>query len=442
MIRRFYKKIVPLGIREIISGNPWVEHVRERRGPWLKEGRRLAEEAKRTRKPDGKIRVLFIAQRPAFWSNFASIYESMREDPAFDVSVIAIPRKNYGDEDYSMDEYRRIVEFLAQKGIPFFKGYDLEKRKWINPLVFGLPDVAFFPQPYHELMAYPYRFHYLRNFCDLAIFNYGITLGNVPHLQYQPPIFPACRYIFVESEAHKALFASHKPHLAGRMHVVGHPAIDPYLGPVPTDRSLWKLPHALKRIIWAPHFTITADRTAHNFSTFLTYYDFFLEYARTHPDVEFVMRPHPDLLTHMVLMGVKTPEEARSYWTRFNALPNGQVYEGGDVITLFRQSDALILDSIGFLAAYAPSGNPICFLDSMRRQRLNPIGERLLHSYYAAWDEPEIRHFIEHVVLAGHDDRRSERLETVARLLFMPPGGAGMAIKNAIKADHAAHGTA
>jgi hypothetical protein len=438
LIKHIYKKLIPLRIREIISGNPWVENMRERRGHWLKEGRRLADEIRRTRKPDGKIRVLFIAQRPAYWPNYASVYEAMKADPGFEVSVIAIPRKNYGATDYSMDEYRRIVEFLEQHHIPFFKGYDLERSMWINPLVFGLPDVAFLPQPYRGLMAYPYEHPYLKHFCRLAIVSYGLPVINLPFAHYHSPAFSDSQFIFLESETHKALFIEQRAALSDRLFVVGHPKLDAYRGPPPTDMGLWKLPQARKRIIWAPHFTVTNNRTGHTFSNFFRYFDFFWKYAHSHPDVEFVLRPHPDLFTHMINMGLKTQAEAESYWTRFNALPNGQVYEGGDILTMFRQSDALILDSIGFLAEYAPTGNPICFLDSIRRQRLNPIGERLTHSYYAAWNADEIRSFIETVVLDGNDWRRAERLEMVQKTLYMPPDGAGMAIKTVIR-DHFSH---
>ena len=99
-------------------------------------------------------------------------------------------------------------------------------------------------------------------------------------------------------------------------------------------------------------------------------------------------------------------------------------------MTLFRQSDALILDSIS-LAEYAPTGNRFVF-DS-RAGALNPIGERLLHTYYVAWNEEEIRQFIEEVVLAGRDRRREERIEAVRRHLYMPPEGAGTAIAAIIR---------
>lgn len=431
-VKDIYKRLIPLGARNRVAGHPWVERWRGRQ--LLQEGHRLAAAARAARPQDGKIRVAFIVQRPALWANHASIYEAMQADPAFAVAVLAIPKIPPAASAPDLAEYGRLMDFLTDKGIVFFRGYDLDGQIWVNPLVFGLPDVVFLPHPYPFTQSGLYHGAYLRNFCDLAILNYGLAMANMPYMYYDLPIYADCRYLFVESEAHRRLFAERRPELAARLFVTGHPKLDAYRGPVPADRGrLWKSAQARKRIIWAPHFTVTDDRTPHTFSNFFAYYEFFLECARQHPDVEWVMRPHPELFEHMVAAGVKTRAESNAYRDRFNALPNGQVYEGGEMMTLFRQSDALLLDSISFLAEYAPTGNPICFLDSPRRQRLNPIGERLLHTYYVAWNTEEIRHFIEEVVLAGRDGRREERLAAIRRHLYMPPEGAGPAIATIIR---------
>ena len=430
-IKRLYKRIIPDTARNFVAGHPWVESWRNRQ--LVREGERLAAAARAARKPDGKIRVAFIVQRPALWVNHASIHAAMQADPAFETSIWAIPKRPPAAEVVDLAEYARLKAFLTEKGIAYLEGFDIDDRVWINPLKFGLPDVVFLPQPYAHTQSILYHFAYFKQFCQLAYVNYGTTLSNWPHAQYQLTIYADCRYIFVESEAHKALFVAHAPALADRLFVTGHPKLDAYREPVPTDMGLWKCPLAKRRIIWAPHFTVTKDRTPHTFSNFFEYYEFFLGYAAAHPDVEFVLRPHPELFEHMVATGMKTRAEANAYRGRFNALPNGQVYEGGDIFQMFRQSDALILDSIGFLAEYLPTGKPICFLDSPQRQRLNPIGEKLLHAFYSAWNAAEIEEFVDQVIAGGDDWRRRDRERAIRTCIYMPPAGAGVEIKNIIK---------
>ncbi|MDY0148847.1 MAG: hypothetical protein RBT03_02030 [Kiritimatiellia bacterium] len=430
MIKRIYKKIIPAGVRNFIAGHPWVERHRNRQ--LVREGQRLAAAAQATRKPDGKIRVTFIVQRPALWCNHASIYEAMQADPAFDVSVIAIPKRPPAAAEVDLAEYARLKAFLKEKSIPFLGGYDESAQAWINPLTFGLPDIVFLPQPYSFTQSYMYGGDYLSQFVKIAYVHYGIPMANLPEAQYLSPFYPTCWRIFVESDAHRSLFEQHAPNLADRLVVTGHPKTDTYLHP-PRCVGLWKLAKANKRIIWAPHFTVSRDKTPHAFSNFFEYYDFFIRCAAMHPDVEFVLRPHPELFRHMVAAGLKTREEADNFRDRFNTLPNGQVYEGGDIFELFKESDALILDSLGFLAEYLPTRKPICFLENPRRQRLNVIGETLLSVYYQAWNIHDIEIFIEDVVVGEQDWMKDGRLTALQAHLHLPETGSGVAIMEYIR---------
>lgn len=428
-IKRLYKQIVPAKVRNFIAGHPWVEHLCNRQ--LVREGQRLAAAARATRKPDGKIRVTFIVQRPALWCNHASIYDAMKADSAFEVSAIAIPKRPPAAAEVDLVEYASLKAFLKEKSIPFSEGYDESARAWINPLIFGLPDVMFLPQPYAFTQSYIYHGAYLNRFCRIAYVPYGILLANLPEEQYKASFFKTCWRIFVESETHRELYQQHNPEIYDRTVLTGHPKTDVYRLPALTA-GLWKLPGKHKRIIWAPHFTVSKNRTPHTFSNFFEYYTFFLDCARAHLDIEFVLRPHPELFEHIVETGMKTRAEAEAYRDRFQALPNGQVYEGGDIFEMFKESDALILDSVSFLAEYLPTGKPMCFLDSGRRQKLNVVGEALLATYYKAWNAGDIQKFIQDVVVAGNDVWQERRQAVMRKHLFMPTSGAGFAIKEYI----------
>lgn len=383
----------------------------------------------------GQIHVVFIVQTRSHWPNHTSIYEAMRSDSTFHVAIIALPKFITSSNILDLTEYDQLKRHLDNAHIPHFMGYDTFTHKWINPWDFGVPDVVFLPQPYKQHTGFVYHSQYFGQYAKVAYVPYGILMADLPRLQYQLPFFKDCWRIFVESEAHRALYLKHSPAIHDRTLVTGHPKTDAYLKPAQTV-GLWKLPVARKRIIWAPHFTVSDSLTpGHTFSNFFTYFDFFVEYARSHPDIEFVMRPHPELFGFIVARRVKTKEETEEYRRRFDALPNGQVYEGADIFEMFKESDALILDSIGFLAEYLPTGKPICFLDSARRQRLNDIGEALLATYYKAWNMGEISHFIQNVVLDGNDILKSLRLAALAANLYLPAEGAGYAIKEYIKAN-------
>lgn len=426
---QIYKLLIPERLRQRIAAIPVWQKWRNQK--LVKDGERFAAKSRRNRVQDGRIHVAFLETRRGFWLNHASIYEAMKADGTFDVQVFAVPKRSpAGDMDW--EEYRKVIGFFGTEGIPCVHAYDLEKREWNNPLSFGLPDIVFLCQPYDFQHNFMYTSHFLNRFCQVAILNYGFTIAN---LFFRAPCLENCQYIFCESNQLFEVFLQYSPELADRLIVAGHPSLDAYLRPLADSQHIpFKSLQSRRRIVWAPHFTVAGGKTALQVSNFFEYFETFIQLAEDHPELEIVMRPHPALFTFMVDCGMKTKREAEECRERFEALPNAFIYEGAEYISLFRQSDAMVLDSLSFIAAYAPSGKPVCFLESGKRARLNPVAERLLHAYYAAWDAEEIREFVERVVLGGDDWRKAEREAAVKKLIYIPPEGAGARIAREIKA--------
>lgn len=422
---QLYKHLIPEMLRHRIASIPVWQAWRNQQ--LVKDGERLAAEGRAHGLSDKKIHVALMETRRGFWLNHASIYEAMKADDAFDVHVWGVPKRSPGG-DMDWVEYQSLIDYFEAEGIPCSRAYDLEKRKWHNPIEFGVPDVVFLSTPYDTQYNYLYGSSYLGHFSNVAILPYGFSMLN---LFYSAPCLKNCQYIFCENETLQDLFA---PEYASRLVVVGHPSFDPYLHPLEeSKRMAYKSAGAKHRIVWAPHFTVATGVTTHQCSNFFAYYELFLQLAKDYPELEIVMRPHPELFKFMVVCGAKTEREAMDYRKRFESLPNAFIYEDPDYISLFRQADAILLDSLSFIAACAPSGIPVCFLESAKRQRVNSIGERLLHADYAAWDAGEIREFVERVVIGGDDYKQEERVAAVKKLLYMPPEGAGTRIAREIK---------
>lgn len=429
-MKSLYKKTVPKSVRDWIAGLPAVQDRRNRR--LVAEGERLATGLREKRKADNQIRVALMETRQGFWLNHASIYEAMQSDGNFDVQVFAVPKRSpAGDMDWSA--YRHLVQFFGDEGIPCVHAYDLDEGKWNNPLSFGLPDVVFLSQPYDFQQNFMYGSNYWSRFCQVAFVDYGFTVDESSFI-FKAPCLDNCRYIFCETKIVRNLFCFYSPQHESKLVVTGHPSLDAYLHPLKESQRIpFKSVESTRRIVWAPHFTVASEKTGHHFSNFFEYYELFIQLAKEHPELEIVMRPHPALFNFMVDCGMKTVREAKEYRERFEALPNAFIYDAPDYISLFRQSDAILLDSISFIAACAPAGIPVCFLESSKRARLNSIGERLLHADYAAWDAEEIREFVERVVLGGDDWKKAEREAAVKKLIYIPPEGAGARIAWEIK---------
>ena len=239
-ITRLYKRIVPASLRQRVAGLPWVEKRRNRQ--LVEEGKRLAVEAKAAQKSGVKKRVTFIVQRPALWPNQKSVYEAFKADPAWEVTVVAIPKRPPAATDYDLAEFRRLMAFLESEHIDYRKGFDLECNIWMNPMQFGLPDVVFLPQPYAHTQSYLYHSAYLRQFCRLAIYDYGMQVADMEFM-FHLPVYDDCQFIFLESEAHRRLYLERVPKLAGKLYVTGHPKMDVYRGALP---KIWTCGNVLK----------------------------------------------------------------------------------------------------------------------------------------------------------------------------------------------------
>jgi hypothetical protein len=245
------------------------------------------------------------------------------------VAVIAIPKRPPAAQDVDLAEYARLKAFLKEKEISFFEGYDEPGRIWINPLTFGLPDIVFLPQPYAHTQSCLYHSFYLKHFCKLAIYDYGMQVANMDYMYYLP-FMKIANTSFWKARPNRRLYLEHVPKLRGKLIVTG---ILNWM--CIAIRFLPKCIYGNCRRQGNESFgprilrlrTIELHIRSQIFSSIMS-----SSWLRAEPpDIEFVLRPHPELFEYMVAVGMKTREESTSYRDRFNALPNGQVYEGGDI---------------------------------------------------------------------------------------------------------------
>lgn len=429
-VKQVYRRLVPKRARECIASLDVVQHWRNQ--ALVREGECLAAE-QRTKKNPKKLQVAFLEHVVGFWANHASIYRAMCEDAEVDAWIVAVPqRMPAGGMDWKA--YRRLMDFFDQSGIPYRQAYDLQKERWINLLEYMLPDVVFCSVPYDFHQNYLYSSWYLKRFSVLAYVEYGFPMAPLSLLKEREQMANKFNfeYVFAANKDHEAVILRRGDWLKGHVYLTGHPVLDGYLKPLTDTDGIWRIKGA-KRLIWAPHFTIAQGQTGHHVANFLEDFSILRKLAEVHPDLEIVMRPHPNLFQYLITLGIADETGVAEYRRRFTELPNTQIFEGDDYITLFRQSDAMILDSISFVGAYAPTLKPICFRESVGRDRLMYTGERLLSADYSAWDAEEIREFVEEVVLKGNDWRRAEREKAVRKVLYFPEGGAGRAIVKVLK---------
>jgi CDP-glycerol glycerophosphotransferase (TagB/SpsB family) len=167
-----------------------------------------------------------------------------------------------------------------------------------------------------------------------------------------------------------------------------------------------------KRIIFAPHHTIVDGEGVLVFSTFEYNFRYMIELAKKYEGkVEWVFRPHPNLMKKAVAKGIFKDEAAwNEYLDEWRSIEGSTVEEFGTYTEMFAASDAMILDCVSFMAEYLYTGKPSLLL-TRPEQRFSKIGKDVKAVLYQAdgKDFTAIEAFVRDVVLGGDDTKKPVR---------------------------------
>lgn len=365
----------------------------------------------------GKAKVVFFASSLGMW-RYQEIYEKLCADNRFECHIIVHPFNSYSSEEKA-NACRQLCQYFDGRKIPYICGWesDIDAGETMKILD---PDILFYPQPYGNLFGNGYDSRYFRKRL-LCLYPYGLYTLDSPGIINQDFHSLAWRLFYTTSydldEARQHAFNR------GRNVVV---AGNPIAGRLTCDGTpyKWKNPDRnVKRIIWAPHFTLNGNAYLHR-SSFLWMHDVMTDIAREFDGyVQFVFKPHPRLKTELYSREDWGKERTDLYYNLWRNGSNTMIEEG-EFTELFATSDAMIHDCGSFTAEYLYTVKPVMFTTGdieavMRRD--NRFGRECLRLHYIGTSKKDIREFIINVVLGGNDPlmRRRRRFRDE---VLMPPG--------------------
>lgn len=382
----------------------------------------------------GKARVLFFLQTPSVWK-YDALYRQLEKSEYFEPIVAVSPYNvhlNY-DKEECFRVMRQTEEFAKKQGYQFVSTYDKETHKWVNIKKLYQPDIVFFTKPYKDtLPAY-----HVYNFPEaLTLYlPYGINCINLFHNTYGLPFQALLWKFLVETEFQKHYAEIYEKSHGDNVEIVGALAEEKLMQDMYEPKDVWKNQgKKKKRVIWAPHHTVDY---LFNFSNFLNYCEDMLRLAEEYKDeVQFAFKPHPVLKFKLInLWGL---EKTEAYYRRWEELENGQI-EQGDYIDLFKTSDAMIHDCASFTVEYLYAQKPVLFQirDEKVKDEFNSFGQMCLEQHYLAYSIEETERFIQDVVIAGKDPKKTERDQFYKQYLYpkdgiMPSDKIFEILKNAI----------
>lgn len=376
---------------------------------------------KRIRKKE-KIAVFFVANYASTWIG-DGLYQLLDKSQRFEPYILLMPNHTGQNESMVKEEYERNLKYFQERDLRIVQAFHADTGKYCSwQTIERKPDICIWLTPWSGLF---YKEFQLGNFpLDIlcAYIPYGFMIaenehGNFVYDQYNQLIHNLAWKIFEESKL--SLEMAGKYSFIGNVNAVytGYPKMDGFYEKKKSDFDIWirvmkKSGNVqAKKIIYAPHHTINNEGTV-VFSTFAYNYSHMLELARKYEkETLWVFKPHPQLKFKAIREGIfKDEKEWDHYVQAWKDLKNGEVMEEGGYQEMFLGSEAMILDSISFLAEYLYADRPALLLER-KEQRFNDFGKRLKEVLYTAngQDKAAIEAFVKRIVLDGKDEKKEKR---------------------------------
>lgn len=352
------------------------------------------------------IRVAFLVSECAKWK-VQSVYDMMNGDRRYEPFVVL----THADWDANLpipvrQEHRENnIRFFKNRCIPFVETL-VPDGSFKNHLRDFRPDIVFFQHPWtyhHEEMPGEVAEYALTCYVPYFTPNYG-EIRNDSQLLFHRQLW--C--YFCLNELWASIFRNAKPwyKTAARFVAAGHPMLDCFN----VTRSVANNGY----VIYAPHwsFSYPGHDNFENYSTFPKNGQKILDYAKSHPEIKWVFKPHPTLKQMLQHSKIMTEDEIEAYWKDWESI--GVSCYDGNYVDLFLQSRAMITDCASFLTEYPCTGHPLIHLCSSNRKiKTMEPSRRLFSTFYQAHNEDEMWHWFDEVLIKGRDPKKAERLAAV-----------------------------
>lgn len=371
---------------------------------------------------DGKkANVVFIL--PAMMFVYKELYQLFEKDNLFNVQIVLVPHRIGNREEITYeakDKYYQIFNYLKDENYNVIEGYDFETNRGINLEITCKPDIIFYILPYMRIYPKNMKIDNLPSNILYTYIPYGEFIeddldDNLYNFGWNEKIWK----IFCSTEEYYINAAEKSPVGSSNVVLVGSARMDSLINYKPSNNDYKWIYKDKKRIIWCPHHSLSRPGVDDklSYSTFDDNYDFFYNYAKNHPNIEWVLRPHPllkeilnNINTNMKIKGLIDDNFADDYFFKWESLPNARVHDELDYLDLFATADAMITDCVSFKAEYLYANKPGLIL---KKPNINYTGykEKITDAWYVENGDnlDKISEFIEDVVVNENDYLKEKR---------------------------------
>ena len=347
-------------------------------------------------KEKNKIRCGFILYSSSMW-NYDELYRLLLQHDGFSTDII-VSQFSGMDSTSAYKEYKETLDYFidvydkaCEAQVIDLKTYDIVFYLHPAPNVCSEKQVNYLNLPLKTILlhsSYSYMLINVMSKLDTILYHIAFTY-------------------YTDTNYYKKLIEAHDLYTENAKYI-GFPKMDQYYLTNYKRRSKKAI------IVYAPHHTVYSLRgPGYGSATFGDNYLTILELAKKYADSTYwIYKPHPLLRSHSVKGGVfDSVDDYDCYVEQWAALDNADVVTSGEYFSLFKESDAMITDSVSFLAEYQFTHKPLLLLES-GKEEYNDFGKSVVDILYKCpgTDISGIESFIENV-LSGKDEMKEERME-------------------------------
>ena len=368
--------------------------------------------ARKIRRKD-KVKIGFVVRGAAEWCG-DELYNLFAQNARFEMTVFCFMQltSRAKDENFKEDFLHGIKQF-KQRNLNvvaiFEKNADIPAQ-----------DLLIFLTPYFETMPAGLRPENITAKTLIAYITYSFSMAIRSKGYHNREMFRISWKVFFASAIARDIHRDACTIGLPRGIYSGYPRTDIFFDKNSNFQFEWKMarPNA-KKIIWAPHWSINSGV---KYATFQWNCHFLYEFAKAHPEISWVFKPHPNLLVSAVKGKVFPSANAfEEYLQKWNKLPNACLYTGAYYQAVFATSDGMIQDSSSFIAEYQFVDKPMIYL-TREGEKFNQLAEKILKVSYTVdgKDFDGIAALIKKVFIEGNDYKAAERKKVFDKFLNYP----------------------
>ena len=333
------------------------------------------------------------------------LYSLLLRDPHYNVTILLYPFLTYATNQREKC-IKELKDYFDANNCSY-QIYDKEafKPQWRK----NRPDIIFYPQMYRTIFPKPLN---IDSNLDRLICYLPYSLMTVKgEWVYNTKYTNLAWKLFYPTTIH-ADHARHNSFNKGRnVIVVGEPNATKYLQQGYSYQWKPQSNNSIKRVIWAPHFSILEKVYLHR-GGFLWLADIMCDIVKLYEGrIQFVLKPHPSLISSFYAHQDWGKERTDRYFNQWSDGKNTQV-ETGEYIDLFMTSDAMIHDCGSFTAEYLFTNKPVLFTSKDINNvysTLDPFGVKCLDLHYKGSSKEDLIAFLDNVVIDGEDPLSDSR---------------------------------